>query len=170
MNNSSEVKPTAISTADRRAKTTNGSAMKKGKGKVRVRLVIVPKTEGRNQQSDALITRMSREAPAFRSWLDLAAVIVERALFEDHADQFPPDKAKKLRVSERAVRLKDREREMWEWCCRRCADSLLLELVTDNANGSRRRKLKGVTQLRLREILTHFSSAFIEELRRGYWG
>jgi hypothetical protein len=158
MNNSSEVKASATTSADGKAiKTNNGSAVKKGKTARGIRLVT--KAKRRYRQPDGLITRMGREAvPTDPSWRELAAVIVERALLEDHADRIRPDKAKKMRASERAVRLKIQEHYLWQSCCIECADYL------------RRPKLIGKSRLRLREVLTDLTSAFIKELRRGYWG
>jgi hypothetical protein len=63
-------------------------------------------------------------------WNGLTAVIIERAMIEEQAQSCPPEKAKKLRASDEAIRLEERERQLWDDLCSSAAEEVLGAPVT----------------------------------------
>ena len=94
-------------------------------------------------------------------WSGLADVIVKRAMIHEQAQSYSPEKAKKIRASEEAVRLEKRERELWNDICSMAAEHVLSPPVTMEGGNSRRPKLKAIVEWRLRYMFTQATSALL---------
>ena len=63
----------------------------------------------RPTMANQAITRLE---PRYLGWSGLADVIIKRAMIEEQAQSYPPQKAKKIRTSDAAIRLEERERQL----------------------------------------------------------
>lgn len=75
--------------------------------------------------------------PKLIGWSGLTEVIVKRSMIEEQAKSYPPQKAKKLRASDAAIRLKERKRQLWNDICSMAAEDVLRAPVTKEGGNSR---------------------------------
>lgn len=99
--------------------------------------------------------------PRHIGWSGLADVIVKRAMIWEQAQSSSPEKAKKIRASEEAVRLEKRERELWKDICSMAAEHILSPPVTKEGGKSRAPKLMPIVERRLRLMFTQATSALL---------
>ena len=126
----------------------NRAQMRKGPSQPR-------KRQARENQA---ITRLE---PKFLGWSGLTAVIVERAMIEEQAQSYPPEKAKKLRASDAAVRLEQQELQLWKDLCAAATEDVLGAPVTKEGGNSRRSKLMPIVERRLRRMFTDATTALL---------
>jgi len=94
-------------------------------------------------------------------WRGLADVIVKRAMIWEQAQSSLPERAKKIRTSEEAVRLAKLERQLWKDICSTAAEDVLREPVTKEGGNSRRLKLTPIVERRLRRLFTDATTALL---------
>jgi hypothetical protein len=99
--------------------------------------------------------------PKRLGWSGLADVIVKRAMIEEQAQSYAPQKAKKIRTSDAAIRLEERERQLWSDICSMAAEDVLGAPVTKEGGNSRRSKLMPIVERRLRHMFTEATSALL---------
>jgi hypothetical protein len=99
--------------------------------------------------------------PRRMGWTGLAAVIIQRAMIEEQAQSGPSKTAKRIRSSDAAIRLEERERQLWKDICSTAAEQVLGAPVTKEGGNSRRSKLMPIVESRLRRMFTDATSALL---------
>ena len=82
-------------------------------------------------------------------------------MIEEEAQSNSPKEAKKIRSSEEAIRLEERERQLWDDICSMAAEHILYPPVTREGGNSRAPKLKAIVEWRLRHMFTQATSALL---------
>jgi hypothetical protein len=82
-------------------------------------------------------------------------------MIEEQAQSYPPEKAKRLRASDEAIRLEQQERQLWKDLCAAATEDVLSAPVTKEGGNSRRSKLMPIVESRLRRMFTDATSALL---------